>query len=101
MTFSFDNTYAALPERFHARVQPTSVRHPRIVKLNAALAERLGIQLDVLGEARAAAVFSGNEVPEGADPIALAYAGHQFGSFVPQLGDGRAILLGEVVAPDE
>jgi uncharacterized protein YdiU (UPF0061 family) len=100
MTFSFDNTYAALPERFHARVQPTSVRHPRIVKLNAALADRLGIQLDALGEARAAAVFSGNEVPEGADPIALAYAGHQFGSFVPQLGDGRAILLGEVVAPD-
>jgi uncharacterized protein YdiU (UPF0061 family) len=95
----FDNTYARLPDRFFSRVAPAKVKAPHLVKLNRALAAELGIDVEAL-EPVAADVFSGNRVPEGADPIALAYAGHQFGSFVPQLGDGRAILLGEVVAKD-
>jgi uncharacterized protein YdiU (UPF0061 family) len=93
---SFDNSYARLPERFYARTKPTPVEKPRIVKVNAALAALLGASPDEL----TADVLSGNTIPEGADPIALAYAGHQFGGFVPQLGDGRAILLGEVVGVD-
>lgn len=100
MRIPFDNTYAKLPERLYARVAPTRVRWPRLLKLNAELASSLGIDTECTSPAEAAQVFSGNVVPEGADPIALAYAGHQFGSFVPQLGDGRAILLGEVVAKD-
>ena len=96
----FDNTYARLPERFYARVQPTRVREPRIVKVNRALAETLGVDADALESPAGAQVLSGNVVPDGAEPIALAYAGHQFGGFVPQLGDGRAILLGEVVGKD-
>jgi uncharacterized protein YdiU (UPF0061 family) len=97
--FRFENSYARLPERFYSRVAPAKVREPRLVKLNGALAAELGVDPASL-EPVAADVFSGNVVPEGADPIALAYAGHQFGSFVPQLGDGRAILLGEVVGKD-
>jgi uncharacterized protein YdiU (UPF0061 family) len=94
--FSFDNTYARLPSRFFANVAPTRVRGPRAIKVNHALAAELGIDV---GE-HAAEVLSGNRVPDGASPIALAYAGHQFGHFVPQLGDGRAILLGEIVGKD-
>lgn len=90
---TFENTYARLPDRFYARVTPTRVAQPRLVKLNRPLAELLGVEFD-------ADVLSGNAVPESAEPIALAYAGHQFGAFVPQLGDGRAILLGEVVGKD-
>lgn len=97
--FPFDNTYARLPERFFAKVAPAKVRAPRLVRINRALAEDLGIDPDALASA-AAGHLSGNVVPEGAEPIALAYAGHQFGHFVPQLGDGRAILLGEVVGRD-
>ncbi|HEX9983689.1 MAG TPA: YdiU family protein [Thermoanaerobaculia bacterium] len=94
--FPFDNSYARLPERFFTRTAPTPVAAPRLIHLNHALANDLGLD----GEALAAdgtAVFAGNVIPEGAEPIATAYAGHQFGSFVPQLGDGRAVLLGEVV----
>jgi uncharacterized protein YdiU (UPF0061 family) len=90
----FDNTYARLPDRFFARVSATHVSNPKLVMLNRSLAERLGVS-DWDAE-----IFSGNVVPDGAEPIALAYAGHQFGSFVPQLGDGRAILLGEIVDTD-
>lgn len=97
--FPFDNSYARLPDRFYARVTPSKVSAPKLIKVNRALAEVLGADVDAL-EARGADVFSGNVVPEGADPIALAYAGHQFGGFSPQLGDGRAILLGEVVGKD-
>lgn len=100
MAIPFDNTYSRLPERFYARVTPTKVREPRIVKANGQLAVLLGIDPDLLGGLEGASILSGNSVPEGASPIALAYAGHQFGHFVPQLGDGRAILLGEVVALD-
>ncbi len=96
----FDNTYARLPDRFYAHVNPTPVAAPRLVRVNAALAERLGIDPGSLSGPEAAAVLAGNAVPEGAEPIALAYAGHQFGGFSPQLGDGRAILLGEVVGRD-
>src|ERR1700722_7409766 len=98
--FRFENTYARLPERFYARVSPTRVRDPRIVKVNLALAEALGADGAALQSPRGAEVLAGNAIPEGAEPIALAYAGHQFGSFVQQLGDGRAILLGEVVGKD-
>jgi uncharacterized protein YdiU (UPF0061 family) len=99
-SFPFDNTYANLPARFYARLDPTPVAKPRLVRLNAALAERLGLDAGALAAPDAAATFAGNTVPDGAAPLAAAYAGHQFGHFVPQLGDGRANLLGEVVAPD-
>ncbi|HMJ56858.1 MAG TPA: YdiU family protein [Polyangiaceae bacterium] len=100
LMFAFDNGYARLPDRFYARVSPTKVREPRLVKLNGALAELLGLDPEKVDALEAAQMLGGNALPEGADPIALAYAGHQFGSFVPQLGDGRAILLGEVVGVD-
>lgn len=91
----FDNTYVNLPDGFHAPVAPSVGKAPRLLAFNDALAEELGIA--GLDEATAAAIFSGQVIPEGAEPVALAYAGHQFGNFVPQLGDGRALLLGEVV----
>ncbi|MFS8066690.1 MAG: protein adenylyltransferase SelO [Byssovorax sp.] len=100
MKIAFDNTYARLPDRFHARISPTRVRDPRVVKVNRALAELLGLDADQLASPEGAQVLAGNTLPEGAEPIALAYAGHQFGNFVNQLGDGRAILLGEVVGKD-
>jgi uncharacterized protein YdiU (UPF0061 family) len=98
--FGFDNTYARLPERFYARVAPTPVAAPRLVKLNVELARSLGLDADALASVRGVEILAGNRVAEGSEPLALAYAGHQFGHFVPQLGDGRAILLGEVVAGD-
>jgi uncharacterized protein YdiU (UPF0061 family) len=98
MRIPFDNTYARLPERFYERLKPTPVAAPRLVRVNVGLAELLGIDPDEL--ATGAAVLAGNEVPAGAEPMALAYAGHQFRHFVPQLGDGRAMLLGEVVGRD-
>src|SRR5918996_1389878 len=95
--FPFQNTYSALPANFFARVAPTPVAAPRLIKLNRALAVQLGLDPDVLETPEGAEILAGNRVPEGAEPIATAYAGHQFGQFVPQLGDGRAILLGEIV----
>ena len=97
---AFDNSYARLPDRFYARVAPTRVSDPRIVKINRPLAELLGASAKQLASAAGASILAGNEIPPGAEPLALAYAGHQFGGFVPQLGDGRAILLGEVVGTD-
>lgn len=96
----FDNSYARLPERFYARVSPTPVARPRLVKVNHALALQLGLDPQALESAEGVAVLSGNCVAEGSEPLAMAYAGHQFGHFVPQLGDGRANLLGEVVGRD-
>ncbi len=96
----FQNTYVRLPERFYARLSPTAVAAPRLVKLNVGLAERLGLEPEVLASAEGVAFLSGNLVAEGSEPLAMAYAGHQFGHFVPQLGDGRANLLGEVVGRD-
>lgn len=92
----FDNSYARMPQGFYARVDPTPVTAPRLLALNGALADRLGMDRDAL----TVEMLAGNAIPEGAAPLAQAYAGHQFGGFVPQLGDGRAVLLGEVVAPD-
>lgn len=101
MLFPFDNTYARLPERFFARVDPTPVPAPRWISVNRALAAELGIDPDRLESAEGLAALSGNLVPEGAEPLAAAYSGHQFGGFSPLLGDGRAILLGEVVHRDD
>ncbi|HEX2725711.1 MAG TPA: YdiU family protein [Beijerinckiaceae bacterium] len=98
--FPFDNSYARLPDRFFARVEPTPVAAPRLVRVNRELAAALGLDPDWLAGPEGVDVLAGRRVPNGAEPIAMAYAGHQFGQFVPQLGDGRAILLGEVVAPD-
>ena len=94
---TLENSYALLPERFFARLPPTRVAAPRMVKLNAALARELGLDVDFLASPEGVEILAGNRVPEGAEPIAMAYAGHQFGGFSPQLGDGRAILLGEVI----
>jgi uncharacterized protein YdiU (UPF0061 family) len=98
--FPFQNTYAALPANFFARVAPTPVASPRLIKLNRPLAVHLGLDPDLLESPEGAEILAGKRVPDGADPIAMAYAGHQFGHFVPQLGDGRAILLGEVIDAD-
>src|SRR5580704_6977394 len=89
-------SYASLPERFFARVQPTHVAAPRLIKLNRALASDLNIDLSALDAPALAQLFSGNVLPRGIVPIAMVYAGHQFGHFVAQLGDGRAILIGEM-----
>ena len=100
MNILFDNTYAQLPERFFARQQPARVPEPTLVRLNLGLAAKLSLDTDWLQSADGVAMLAGNAMPEGAEPIAQAYAGHQFGGFVSQLGDGRAILLGEVVDTD-
>ena len=96
----FDNSYARLPARFFARREPTRVAEPKLIHLNHALAVQLGLDPDWLASAEGAEILAGNRLAEGSDPIATAYAGHQFGHFVPQLGDGRAILLGEVIDQD-
>src|SRR5262245_27796453 len=95
--FRFDNTFARELTGCYAPVTPATVPAPELLRLNDALAAELGLDVAALDPALAAAVFAGNVVPAGAMPIAQAYAGHQFGGFVPQLGDGRAVLLGEVI----
>ena len=97
MHIRFDNTYARLPERFYARQEPARVPEPTLIRLNRELAAQLAIDADWLHSADGVATLAGNAMPEGAEPIAQAYAGHQFGGFSPRLGDGRALLLGEVV----
>jgi uncharacterized protein YdiU (UPF0061 family) len=99
--FPFDNSYARLPERFFARLPPTPVAAPRLIRLNEALARHLRLDPEKLASPEGVAVLGGNRVPHTGEPLAMAYAGHQFGAFVPQLGDGRAILLGEVVDADD
>lgn len=98
--FDFDNSYSLLPEKFYRRQSPVPVKDPHLVAFNRALAGKLGMDTDGVDDAQLSGVFSGNLLPDGADPLAMAYAGHQFGRFVPQLGDGRAILLGEVPSTD-
>ncbi|HEY4052028.1 MAG TPA: YdiU family protein [Acidobacteriaceae bacterium] len=98
--FNFENTYAQLPERFYARLDPTPVATPLLVKVNLELARGLGLDPDALASEQGVEILAGNRVAEGAEPLALAYAGHQFGHFVPQLGDGRTNLLGEVMGRD-
>lgn len=91
----FQNSYAQLPARFFTRQSAVPVSAPRLIRFNAALAEDLGITAG--SDLELAQVFAGNALPTGASPLAQVYAGHQFGGFSPQLGDGRALLLGEVI----
>ncbi|WP_097028420.1 protein adenylyltransferase SelO [Clostridium peptidivorans] len=96
--WNLDNSYARLPESFFTRQRPTPVPSPKLIVLNHPLAASLGLNLKELESNDGAAVFAGNQIPEGALPIAEAYAGHQFGHFT-MLGDGRAVLLGEQITP--
>lgn len=96
----FDNSYSRLPNRFFARQEPEPVSTPGSIRVNEELAATLGIDINWLHSDTATAVVAGNAMPPGAQPIATVYAGHQFGGFNPQLGDGRAVLLGEVITPD-
>ncbi|NNE19861.1 MAG: YdiU family protein [Myxococcales bacterium] len=95
--FPFNNSYARLPEHFFARLPPTPVSEPSLIRLNATLALELGLDPERLASPEGIEVLAGNRVPRSAEPLAMAYAGFQFGSWVPQLGDGRAILLGELI----
>jgi uncharacterized protein YdiU (UPF0061 family) len=100
--FAFDNTYARELAGFYVPYEPVAAPRPQLLKFNTALADELGLDLgsvagNTAGEERLARIFSAGEVPTGANPLAQAYAGHQYGGFVPQLGDGRAMLLGEVI----
>lgn len=95
--FNFDNTYARELEGFYVSQQGDNAPKPQVIKTNAPLAKELGVSVNLLKGPDAAAIFSGSKTPEGANPLAQAYAGHQFGGFSPQLGDGRALLLGEVI----
>jgi len=92
-----DPGHVRLPPELWVRVEPAPVAKPRLLRLNRPLAERLGVDPEALARPEGVAALAGNRVPAGAEPVALAYAGHQFGGFVPQLGDGRAVLLGERV----
>ena len=96
----FDNSYARLPDRFYTRLTPQPVSAPGLIKVNHRLAYRLGLDPAALETPAMIAALAGNGVPDGAEPLAQVYAGHQFGGWSPQLGDGRAVLLGELVAPD-
>ena len=98
--FQFDNSYAQLPERFYASLPPSPVPSPRLIRLNKVLARHLGLDPGQLSNESGIEILAGNRVPDGATPLAMAYAGFQFGGWVPQLGDGRAILLGEVIDAD-
>jgi uncharacterized protein YdiU (UPF0061 family) len=97
MIIPFDNSYARLPERFYAKLPPSPASEPSLVALNLPLARELGLDPDWLKGPEGLAMLSGNALPENAASIAQAYAGHQFGGFSPQLGDGRALLIGEVI----
>lgn len=97
--WNLENTYSRLTQPFYVKQHATKVREPRIVLLNHSLAKSLGLDAERLAEESGKFIFSGNQLPEGAEPLAQAYAGHQFGHFTI-LGDGRALLLGEQVSPD-
>ncbi len=97
MRIPFDNSYSKLPDHFYERADPAQVPAPTLITVNNSLATELGIEPEWLRSDAGLAVISGNTVAEGSEPLAQAYAGHQFGGFSPQLGDGRAILLGEVI----
>lgn len=95
----FNNRYVTLGKDFYVSTLPSPTAHPKLITFNEELALDLGLSVTELGSAEGTAIFSGNLVPEGAAPLAMAYSGHQFGQFSPQLGDGRAILLGEIDSP--
>lgn len=96
--WNFDNSYARLPKSFFSSQNPVPVRSPKLIILNEPLAVSLGLNVEELQSEAGVAVFAGNQIPEGALPLAQAYAGHQFGHFT-MLGDGRAVLLGEQITP--
>lgn len=100
ISIPFDNRYLQLGEKYAQPVEPEPVKQPGLIAFNESLAASLGIEFSTAGEQELAEVFAGNRIPDGAVPLAMAYAGHQFGHFVPQLGDGRAVLLGEIHAAD-
>ena len=100
MPIPFDNSYARLPDAFFAPIEPTPVGAPVMIRLNHDLATELGIDIARLDSPEGLAILAGNRRPEGSEPLAMAYSGHQFGGFSPQLGDGRAILLGEVIGKE-
>lgn len=97
MTIAFDNSYSRLPDRFYARQGAAPVKAPQLVRLNEALAQQLGLDAGWLASPTGLAMLAGNGFPENAAPLSMAYAGHQFGNWVPQLGDGRALLIGELI----
>ncbi|MDB4786453.1 YdiU family protein [Planctomycetaceae bacterium] len=97
MPFLFDNSYSRLPDAFFSRTEPSPVSAPVMIQLNHDLAAELGIDIARLDSPEGLTILAGNHVPDGSEPLAMAYSGHQFGGFSPQLGDGRAILLGEVI----
>ncbi len=101
MPFPFDNSYARLPEAFFQKVDPSAVSSPELIALNRELAEHLRIDVEKLDSPEGLKILAGNANPAGGEPLAMAYSGHQFGGFNPQLGDGRAILLGEVIGDDD
>lgn len=100
MDFAFDNSFHAGMEGFYAPAEAAQPSAPKLLAFNRTLADRLGLAVADVGDEELASIFSGRELPAGADPLAFAYAGHQFGYFSSQLGDGRALLMGEMVAPD-
>lgn len=97
--WNFDHSYKALPKIFYSEQRPTPVESPKLIIFNNSLASSLGLNEEELQSEEAANIFAGNKLPEGAEPIAQSYAGHQFGHFT-MLGDGRAVLLGEHITPD-
>lgn len=100
MRIAFDNSYARLPAQMFTPQLPTPVAAPAVIAVNEGLAELLGLDPSALHKPEAAQVFAGNHIPDGAAPLSQLYAGHQFGHWNPQLGDGRAVLLGEVIGTD-
>ena len=101
MTPAFDNSYARLPDEFFAKLSPVAVTEPRLIRGNKRVADLLGLDSGFLDSSEGLEILAGNQVPPGAEPLAMVYAGHQFGGFAPQLGDGRALLLGELIGSDD
>ena len=95
--FTFDNSFARCLQSFYVFCKADSSPAPKLVQFNDSLAKELGLEPSTLNSESGSAIFSGNVIPEGAQPLAQVYAGHQFGGFSPQLGDGRALLLGEMI----
>ena len=95
--FIFQNTFVDLPQNFFCKLDPTPVKKPDLIKINQVLADNLKLSKKYLCSKEGIQVLSGNLIPKGSAPLAMAYAGHQFGNWVPQLGDGRAIMLGELI----
>ena len=97
--WNFDNSYAHLPEIMLSKIAPVPVQKPQLIILNHILSKELGLDFSVLKDEEISSILAGNVLPQGSEPIAQAYAGHQFGHFT-MLGDGRAILIGEHITPD-